>query len=213
MRGELRAERISTGELLELQSLAAHIAPGDVELLEAAGIPEHSEAAPAREAAHQITVNDAIRCAVGAGNVLLADRLRSLAFDLTNQTGVKVLPGEITDAPPAERDARCECDNCGWTGHESDMPDGISGIDDLYDRIDPGSEVPAGECPECHALAYVVEADNQYEQPDPVKAALLAALKMALVQIQQDNDERKAQFRGTEDQVRAAIAQAEGRQA
>ena len=44
LRGELRAERISTGELLELQSLASHIAPGDVELLEAAGVPEHPEA-------------------------------------------------------------------------------------------------------------------------------------------------------------------------
>jgi hypothetical protein len=40
LRGELRAERISYGELHELQSLAAHIDPGDVELLEAAGVPE-----------------------------------------------------------------------------------------------------------------------------------------------------------------------------
>lgn len=42
LRGELRGERIGTGELLELQSLASHIEPGDVELLEAAGVPEHS---------------------------------------------------------------------------------------------------------------------------------------------------------------------------
>lgn len=41
LRGELRAERISLGELVELQSLAKHISPGDVELLEAAGIPEY----------------------------------------------------------------------------------------------------------------------------------------------------------------------------
>jgi hypothetical protein len=41
LRGELRAERISYGELSELQSLVPHIAPGDVELLEAAGVPEH----------------------------------------------------------------------------------------------------------------------------------------------------------------------------
>lgn len=43
LRGELRAERISTGELIELQSLAQHIEPGDVELLEAAGVPEFPE--------------------------------------------------------------------------------------------------------------------------------------------------------------------------
>ena len=40
LRGELRAERISYGELAELQSLADQIDPGDVELLEAAGVPE-----------------------------------------------------------------------------------------------------------------------------------------------------------------------------
>lgn len=40
LRVELRAERISYGELAELQSLAEFIAPDDVELLEAAGVPE-----------------------------------------------------------------------------------------------------------------------------------------------------------------------------
>lgn len=40
LRGELRAERISLGELVELQGLAEHIEEGDVELLEAAGVPE-----------------------------------------------------------------------------------------------------------------------------------------------------------------------------
>jgi hypothetical protein len=43
LRGELQAERISQGELIELQGLAEHIEPGDVELLEAAGIPEFEE--------------------------------------------------------------------------------------------------------------------------------------------------------------------------
>jgi hypothetical protein len=41
LRGELRAERISYGELVELQALAPYIEAGDVELLEAAGIPEN----------------------------------------------------------------------------------------------------------------------------------------------------------------------------
>lgn len=41
LRGELRAERISLGELVELQGLAEHIEPGDTELLEAAGVPEY----------------------------------------------------------------------------------------------------------------------------------------------------------------------------
>ena len=41
LRQELRAERISYGELIELQSLSEHIEPYDVELLEAAGVPEN----------------------------------------------------------------------------------------------------------------------------------------------------------------------------
>jgi hypothetical protein len=45
LRGEIRAERISYGEIAELSDLAEHIEPGDVELLEWAGVPEFPEAA------------------------------------------------------------------------------------------------------------------------------------------------------------------------
>ena len=40
IRRELRAERISYGELCELESLIPYIGQGDVELLEAAGVEE-----------------------------------------------------------------------------------------------------------------------------------------------------------------------------
>jgi hypothetical protein len=40
LRGEIRAERISYSEIAELQGLVEHIDPGDVELLEWAGVPE-----------------------------------------------------------------------------------------------------------------------------------------------------------------------------
>jgi hypothetical protein len=43
LRTELRAERISYGELAELQGLAEHIEPSDLELLEAAGVPEFED--------------------------------------------------------------------------------------------------------------------------------------------------------------------------
>lgn len=48
LRGELRAERISWGELAELEGLADHIEDGDVELLEAAGVPEEEARMDAR---------------------------------------------------------------------------------------------------------------------------------------------------------------------
>ena len=43
LRGELREGRMSYGEIFELQDLVPYIAAGDVELLEAAGVPEFSE--------------------------------------------------------------------------------------------------------------------------------------------------------------------------
>ncbi len=46
LRGQVRAERISWGELAELQGLAEHIPADDVELREWAGVPEHPEPEP-----------------------------------------------------------------------------------------------------------------------------------------------------------------------
>lgn len=43
LRGCIDAESISWGELAELQGLAEHIDPGDVQLLEWAGVPEFPE--------------------------------------------------------------------------------------------------------------------------------------------------------------------------
>ena len=40
LRGEIQAERISLEEIVELQGLAEYIEPGDVQLLEWAGVPE-----------------------------------------------------------------------------------------------------------------------------------------------------------------------------
>jgi len=43
LRGEIRKECISYGEMVELQSLKEHIEDGDVELLQWAGLPEFEE--------------------------------------------------------------------------------------------------------------------------------------------------------------------------
>jgi hypothetical protein len=43
LRSRLRSESISYGELAELQGLAKYIEDGDVELLEAAGVPEYPD--------------------------------------------------------------------------------------------------------------------------------------------------------------------------
>ena len=46
LRGEIEAERISWDEIAELQSLAEYIEPGDVLLLEWAGVPEFADECP-----------------------------------------------------------------------------------------------------------------------------------------------------------------------
>lgn len=43
LRTEIRHERISYSEILELASLVEYIEPDDVELLEWAGVPENNE--------------------------------------------------------------------------------------------------------------------------------------------------------------------------
>lgn len=44
------------------------------------------------------------------------------------------------------------CDNCEWCGFAANLEE----ISDIQHRVIPGEEVPAGECPECNALAYLV---------------------------------------------------------
>lgn len=44
------------------------------------------------------------------------------------------------------------CQNCGWVGDAVAHP--FPHIPDFDQRVEPGEVVPAGECPECRALAY-----------------------------------------------------------
>ncbi len=46
-----------------------------------------------------------------------------------------------------------QCDYCGWKGIPKIE---LGDIPDLYERLDPGSIVPSGECPKCGALCYPI---------------------------------------------------------
>jgi hypothetical protein len=53
------------------------------------------------------------------------------------------------------------CGNCTWIGTDQEV--GFVPLEDCHDleeRLEPGDEVPAGECPLCHALAYLVKKDK-----------------------------------------------------
>lgn len=61
---------------------------------------------------------------------------------------------------PTEHDWRslpegnaCECQDCEWRGHIDDCKP----IKHLHERVAPGEPMPAGECPECGALASIRE--------------------------------------------------------
>lgn len=48
------------------------------------------------------------------------------------------------------------CDNCNWGGDLDGEDYVVLGhVEDLEVRIEPGREVPAGECPDCGALVYM----------------------------------------------------------
>lgn len=64
-------------------------------------------------------------------------------------------------AADSNRPVGCGC--CDWIGLEDGLDrDGIYGIDNLYDRLDPGSIVPVGECPECDSLVYYNDVEIAY---------------------------------------------------
>lgn len=63
--------------------------------------------------------------------------------------------------------AAVRCDNCTWRGVASDL----DMVADVQERISAGYEVPAGQCPDCAALAYLVERP----QHSPFKAEAIPA--------------------------------------
>jgi len=51
----------------------------------------------------------------------------------------------------------CEhaCDNCGRVWKTEDLASIFPDIPDMTERLEPGNEIPSGECPHCHCLTYI----------------------------------------------------------
>lgn len=58
----------------------------------------------------------------------------------------------------------CRCDNCNWKGPDSALLFQLHELTNLHERLEPGGEVPAGECPECRCLAYRDKLDATEEE-------------------------------------------------
>ena len=56
-----------------------------------------------------------------------------------------------------DENAKCECESCGWEG----LAKSLEPIADFEMRVSAGEICPAGECPECGALAFIVELKDE----------------------------------------------------
>jgi hypothetical protein len=108
LRGEIMAERISAGEIVELQSLAEHIDDGDTLLLEWAGVPEEPHSAGRnmnnvnREASPPTFEERAIDLAqamiIKACNELPELRQAAIIFDWTSGLNLGAAPFVVGNA-------------------------------------------------------------------------------------------------------------------
>jgi hypothetical protein len=58
-----------------------------------------------------------------------------------------------SSAKPATAKPTVACANCDFKGDFDDL----APYRDFWSRIEPGGEMPAGDCPECGAFAYVIK--------------------------------------------------------
>jgi len=87
------------------------------------------------------------------GGLLDIEQARSTALDQIRIKETHVVSIDEADHPVA-------CGNCVWIGKESQC----NPIKDISERVMPGEIMPAGECPECGAVAHIVatKVDEPY---------------------------------------------------
>lgn len=92
---------------------------------------------------------------------------RNAAMGLTPSDESRILMssmrGSLAGGSPDDTPPICECDNCSWTGHA----DELRPIENPAERIAPGGIAPAGECPECGALAYAHPSEEGATLAEP----------------------------------------------
>ncbi len=64
------------------------------------------------------------------------------------------------------------CANCTWAGTEDQCPE----LADASERVAPGEIMPAGECPECGAVAHFTDIEAP-KQPSPALLEAIADLE------------------------------------
>lgn len=52
---------------------------------------------------------------------------------------------------------KAECNNCDWKGTAENVTP-LNECEDLTERLEPGCEVPLGDCPVCRAFCYIMDS-------------------------------------------------------
>lgn len=103
---------------------------------------------------------------------------------------------------------RCECDDCGWRGSADDL----NSIHHVHERVGEGETMPAGQCPECAALAYTAWGERtitEREKAETTRADAARAMLAALKAIWAESDGGWRTESATARNVASAIAAAE----
>ena len=62
------------------------------------------------------------------------------------------------------------CSSCNWTGREASIGRDLMRMSRLWERLEPGEEVPAGECPKCAGCVYLDSMRDFREEEDKVRS-------------------------------------------
>lgn len=109
---------------------------------------------------------------------------------------------------------QCRCDCCDWFGPMQDLRAQLEEVEYPLERLEPGSIVPAGECPECGAFAYIDDGEQRLRD---ASMGLLCSLQSCAEMLEEmlrtaaSNDQADAIGLVLSD-ARAAIAKATGKE-
>ena len=99
-----------------------------------------------------------------------------------------------------------ECGNCNWKGPLESLGEPR----DLWSRLEPGDEVPAGDCPKCESFAYLT--NGRFTKIARERSELLYVCREVISQIDQGGGTGKIFSRDAViAAARKAVAKAEGR--
>jgi len=97
------------------------------------------------------------------------------------------------------KDMNSHCDNCDWKGEPKIK---LGDIPDLNERLDEGSVVPSGECPECGALCYVDQPTTE------IKIVVRGGVLQAVYSTDKTVDAELIDLDNQDDETAAAIRDA-----